>query len=120
MDWFLIAAVVIAAPQASQADLNDKTGSDFAHADIAMNRQYRVNMAAMARMDSIDAPDARSGPTYRTALVASQRAWLRFRDAECLMEGYYFRGGSAQGMAVSDCKATVTRARTAQLRSAGK
>lgn len=119
MIWTLLAALVSSPPQ-TQSNLNDGSGTALARADAAMNRQYRVTLSAMARMDSFDAPDARSGPTYRAALLASQRAWLAFRDTECVVEGYEFRGGSAQGMAVSDCKAKLTRARTAQLATLSK
>ena len=101
----------------SQAGLDERAGAGFAAADAAMNAQYRATLAAMGRMDGLDAPDARSGPGYQDALLAAQRAWLAFRDAECVAEGYQFRGGSAQGMAVAGCKATLTRARTAQLKA---
>lgn len=109
--------LVAAPPDLSQSGLNVRAGGDFTAADAAMNVQYRATVAAMRKMDGVDAPDAKSGLSYQGALLASQRAWLAFRDAECLAEGYHFRGGSAQGMAVEDCKATLTQARTAQLKA---
>lgn len=109
--------LVAATPDTSQSGLNVRAGSDLARADAAMNAQYRVTMAAMRNMDGFDAPDAKSGPSYGQALLAAQRAWLGFRDAECVAEGYHFRGGSAQNMAVADCRTALTQARTAQLKA---
>lgn len=115
----ILAALLLVAgpPELPQSGLNVRAGADFAGADAAMNVQYHATMGAMKKMDGIDAPDAKSGPSYQDALLASQRAWLTFRDTECLAEGYHFRGGSAQNMAVVDCEATLTRARTAQLKA---
>ncbi|WP_375383341.1 lysozyme inhibitor LprI family protein [uncultured Sphingomonas sp.] len=100
----------------TQADLNQQAGTDYRAADAAMNVQYRATLARMTGMDGLHAPDAKAGPSYQAALLASQRAWLQFRDAECIVEGYEFRGGLAQGMAQSQCLGRLTRARTAQLR----
>ena len=101
----------------SPAPLNGRAPDDFAHADATMNVQYRETMAAMKKMDALNEPDAKSGPSYQEALLAAQRAWLMFRDAECVAEGYQFRGGSAQNMTVVGCETTLTRIRTAQLKN---
>ncbi|WP_375394909.1 lysozyme inhibitor LprI family protein [uncultured Sphingomonas sp.] len=105
-----------AAPARSQMELSVQAGTDYRAADAAMNVQYRATMAHMKQMGGLNAPDAQVGPSYRSALLASQRAWLGYRDAECAVEGYEFRGGTAEGMAGSQCLARLTRARTAQLR----
>jgi uncharacterized protein YecT (DUF1311 family) len=55
-------------------------------------------------------------PGYYQALLNAQRAWLKFRDAECRVAGYAMRGGTGEAMIVSSCMAEVTRARTKQLR----
>jgi uncharacterized protein YecT (DUF1311 family) len=110
----LLLALALAAPAAAQtqADLNRQTGRDHARADAALNTAYRAAMARMARSDGYRAPDATTGPGYRNALLASQRAWLAYRDAECVIEGYEFRGGSAEGMALGQCRTRLTRERT--------
>lgn len=96
-------------------DLNACAGADWQRADAAMNAQYRAVMAKMKAADADPQPDATTGPSYAAALLASQRAWLAFRDAECVSEGYRYRGGSMQEMAELGCKASVTKARTKQL-----
>jgi uncharacterized protein YecT (DUF1311 family) len=54
---------------------------------------------------------------YAAALLESQRAWLKFRDTQCVIEGGQYAGGSAQGMTVAGCRTDLTKARTAQLKS---
>ena len=54
-------------------------------------------------------------PLPPAALLASQRAWLAFRDRECVVEGGELAGGSAQGMVIANCRARLTTERTAQL-----
>lgn len=99
------------------ADLNACAGADWQRADAAMNAQYRATLAKMKEADAHPQPDATTGPTYAAALLASQRAWLAFRDAECVSEGYRYRGGTMEQLEVLGCKATLTRARTKQLQT---
>ena len=110
------ALALVAAPALAQnqMQLSQQAAADAARADAEMNVRYRAAMAEMKRKDALHAPDAGPGPTYQAALLASQRAWLKFRDAECLVEGYRYRGGSARPMEAARCQATVTRQRTAQ------
>ena len=112
----LFAALLLAGAGQTQLDMDRAAGLAHQRADAAMNVQYRATMARMRTMDGYHAPDAQTGPSYENALLASQRAWLKFRDAECVIEGYQFRGGSAQPMAQSQCLADVTKQRTQQLK----
>ena len=50
------------------------------------------------------------------ALRAAQRAWIGYRDGQCTLVGFEARGGTMEPMLVSGCKATLTRARTKELR----
>ena len=56
------------------------------------------------------------GPERKNALIEAQRAWIRFRDANC---SFYAdpEGGSAARMAANECflNATVDRAKELQL-----
>jgi uncharacterized protein YecT (DUF1311 family) len=108
-------ALALAAAGQSQLAMNQAAGADWKRADAAMNVQYRATMASMKAADAHPEPAAATGPTYAAALLASQRAWLAFRDAECFSEGYRYRGGSMAPMEVLGCKANLTRARTRQL-----
>lgn len=51
------------------------------------------------------------------ALVKAQRAWIGYRDAQCLSWGFQARGGSMEPMLVSSCEADLTRKRTAELKA---
>ena len=119
----LMALMLAAAAPQTQYDLNMQAGGAYKAADAAMNVAYRQLMALMAGLDRTRAADMQKGvekpdgdPTYQAALLAAQRAWLAYRDADCKVAGFEFRGGSAQNMALGQCLATVTRARTAELR----
>jgi uncharacterized protein YecT (DUF1311 family) len=108
--------IALATPAQTQTDMNAQAGQAAAAADAAMNAQYRQTMAEMKKMDGYNAPDATTGPSYQNALLAAQRAWIAYRDAECVVEGYEFRGGSAESIAHAQCIADLTRARTRQLK----
>ena len=113
----LLMALASPALAQTQTEMTRQAGRSFAEADAAMNGAYRAAMARMKAMDGYHAPNARNRPGYRNALLASQRAWLGFRDAECLVEGYQYRGGSAEPMVVGQCKARLTAQRTQQLKA---
>ena len=48
-------------------------------------------------------------------LDASQAAWEKFRDAECVLEGVEMLGGSGENVTEAQCEADLSRARAAQL-----
>jgi len=108
--YLLIPIILIAQglPAAAQADIPYRT------ADAAMNVQYRATVAAVKRR----AARAGRGDGGQAALLAAQRAWLRYRDAECAPANNPFQGGSAEPMAADQCLSALTRQRTERLRFA--
>ena len=95
--------------------MNAQAGVAYGKADAAMTRQWKLTYAGMKRLDAADTTRG-GGFGYAAALLESQRAWLKFRDTECAIEGGEFAGGSMQGMAVAECRTSLTAERTAQLR----
>jgi uncharacterized protein YecT (DUF1311 family) len=90
-------------------------GRDRRIAEARLNRAYQAANAVMVSMD-VDRNktyDKRVG--YHDALVTSQRAWLKFRETECVAEGYAARGGSMEAQLVAACLIELTEARTKQL-----
>jgi uncharacterized protein YecT (DUF1311 family) len=87
-------------------------------ADAEMNRVWKTVQASMQQVDREDGGDqvGKGEPNYAQALLASQRTWLAFRDAQCRIAGYEWRGGSMEAFAANQCLAAVTTARTQQLR----
>jgi len=107
----LFAAVTSASPTPAQMDPESHADSDYAAADAVMTVQYR---AAMARMRTRDAPQQQT--SFSNALLQAQRAWLPFRDSECLAEAFAYRG-PAPGPVDTQCKTRLTIERTRQLRA---
>jgi len=117
--WMIALALATANPCANantQLAMNQCAGVEYQQADAAMTRQWNVNYAAMKRRDAQDRSRG-GGFGYAAALLESQRAWLKFRDTQCVVEGGQYAGGSMQGMVITQCKTRMTRARTAQLTS---
>ncbi len=102
-----------AAPQ-TQVDMNACAAMDAHRADDAINRQWTITYSTMKRRDAADTSRG-GGPGYAAALLASQRAWLQFRDRQCVVEGLEYAGGSMQPMVIETCRATMTRQRTKAL-----
>jgi len=105
-------------PQVQQ-EMNWCAGRDFEVADERLNAQWKEVAEAMKARDAqfvasgAGGYDTREG--YFESLLEAQRGWLRYRDAQCRLEGYYARGGSLEPLLVSTCKARLTRMRTRQL-----
>lgn len=109
-------------PQAQQ-EMNYCAAQDAERADAELNTVYRSAIERAreadreyARIDPGGA-SARSGePGEEASLREAQRAWVTFRDAHCRLQSFEARGGSMQPMLDAGCRATINRARTAELR----
>lgn len=100
----------------SQADMNQCAYQDFEKADKELNIVYKQ---ALKSQEEVDKQAAEMGPNYVGAVKAlkkAQRAWIDYRDGHCDGVGYEAVGGSMQGMLISGCQATMTTARTKELR----
>lgn len=100
----------------TQADMNQCAYQDFEKADKELNAVYRE---ALKSQEEIDRQSAEMDPVYVGAVKAlkkAQRAWIDYRDGHCDGVGYEAVGGSMQGMLIDGCKATMTTARTKELR----
>ncbi|HTU12929.1 MAG TPA: lysozyme inhibitor LprI family protein [Allosphingosinicella sp.] len=109
-------------PQAQQ-EMNYCAAQDAERADAELNSVYRTSIerAREADRDYARVADGAGGPSdglpgEEATLREAQRAWVSFRDASCRLESFEARGGSMQPMIDGGCRATMTRARTAELR----
>ena len=91
----------------TQADMNRCAGQDYARADAAMTRQWKTTYAAMKNR----------GGRFSAQLLDSQRAWLKYRDAQCTIASAEFEGGSLQPMAAAQCRARLTDLRAKELQT---
>jgi uncharacterized protein YecT (DUF1311 family) len=99
----LVMGLAGAASAQSQSELGDAAHRSYQQADAELNRVYQQLAATH---------DA----GYRAGLVASERAWVRFRDAQCDWQTIGTEGGTIRPMLVSNCLRTLTVQRTAELR----
>lgn len=99
------AADECADPQ-DQATMNACAGKEFEAADKALNAAYHEVVRRIG-----------SDHETRTALTAAQRAWITFRDGECAFQAKSAEGGSIYPMIMAGCEATLTEARTEQLKA---
>ena len=84
-------------------EMLDCMGAEFERQDARLNENYKKLMAKL------------SGKR-KEALLEAQRAWIKFRDANC---NFYYdpEGGSAAHLAGTDCNLNTTADRAAELRN---
>jgi uncharacterized protein YecT (DUF1311 family) len=97
----------------TQTDMTICAGQDFDEADTELNAQYKLTRNEMRQKDA-DANETTDGA--EDALVKAQRAWVSYRDAQCISYGFQARGGSMEPMLVAGCQADLTRKRTEELK----
>lgn len=97
-----------------QSTMNMCAHLDFVAADAKLNDIWPT-LRDEAKMQ--DTELAKGKTEYFDALLASQRAWITYRDAECVRQGFEAHGGSMEPMLVSGCMATLTEARIKDLQS---
>ena len=88
------------APGLSQAELNECYGNAYKKADAELNVLYRQITARL-----------KDDKATTKLLVAAQRAWVAFRDAECDFFASGVSGGSAHGMILAICLDRLTSKR---------
>lgn len=100
------------------SDLDIATCWDAAYrrADADLNKLWPSALKSARNADrAFSATQRRDKPSAAKDLLASQRAWVTFRDAQCAAQGDYAQGGSLEDIIVAQCKAEMTRKRTKQL-----
>lgn len=97
----------------TQMEMTYCAGVDYEKADADLNALWPDIVAAAKQRDEFVAGEVEGTgvPTTFEALLAAQRAWLKFRDAQCEYEAYEVFGGTMQPMVGSLCLARLTRER---------
>jgi uncharacterized protein YecT (DUF1311 family) len=112
----LLAAAASCANAQTQTQMTQCASQAYASADAAMTGQWKATYAYMKDRDA--GTMARGGGFgYAAALLASQRAWLKYRDTQCVISAGEFAGGSMQPMVAAQCKARLTTQRTSELKT---
>lgn len=107
------AKVNCAEPQ-TQMEMTQCAGEDYDKADKELNTEYQKLRKLLAERDK--AADE-NGKGAVDALVAAQRAWVAYRDANCDLTGFQARGGSMEPQIVASCLAQMSRDRTRDLKT---
>ncbi|MFZ1109106.1 MAG: lysozyme inhibitor LprI family protein [Rhodomicrobium sp.] len=87
-----------------QATMNACAEDAYRKADAELNAVYK-------QVQSRNKDDAEAGKL----LVAAERAWVAFRDAECAFDAAPNAGGSIYPLVYFGCLQRLTKARTGQL-----
>jgi uncharacterized protein YecT (DUF1311 family) len=123
----LLAFVLSAAPPAHDprcdsvqtSDLIACASADLTAADAALNAEWKKAHAKAAAQDKdMDAATrvGNDGVTFSQSLLASERAWLAYRDAQCRFETYRNFGGRELSIYQAGCRANLTKQRTQELK----
>ena len=84
--------------------------------DRLMAIQWRAALATVRREDAEARRDHANRPVMAVNLLASQRTWLRYRDAQCGMVSDQSAGGTGYGEMDSRCRIALNRQRAAELK----
>ncbi|OLP62401.1 hypothetical protein BJF93_23595 [Xaviernesmea oryzae] len=100
-----------------QTDMTICAQRDYQEADDALNATYRQAMTRMRKADADLADMPGYPPGAVEALKTAQRAWISYRDGQCVLAGFPVRGGTLEPMLVAGCQADLTRKRTEELKA---
>lgn len=94
-------------------ELENCLAKELTAADAKLNAAYQQALSAIAAGDT----PAAQKVAWRDNLVAAQRAWLAYRDANCKFDlvGAEWNFGSGTTSAQQQCVLALTQARTSEL-----
>ncbi len=87
----------------TQLEMNEKAHIKAVQADTELNSIYKQLIEKLTVKEKAN-------------MLQAQRAWIRFRDAQCRFEWQTYEGGSIAPLNFSECFARMTRARTKELK----
>jgi uncharacterized protein YecT (DUF1311 family) len=87
----------------TQAELNEQSSVEYKKADKELNKIYG---ALLSKLDASE----------KKAFIASEKAWIAFRDLECKFECMENEGGSIYPLSYSSCMTNMTEKRTKELK----
>lgn len=85
--------------------------------DKHLNAEYKATRAYMKAADTDEAEYFPEFARRVETLLAAQRAWIAFRDAECDLAYAEWGSGSMRNIAWADCRMQMTAERTIELRA---
>lgn len=92
--------------ESNQMEMNDCSYQDYKDADKQLNATYNKLVSLVAA----------HGKKFKAKLVASQKAWMAFRDKECDFAAALNQGGSIYPLLYNSCMTDLTSKRTEELK----
>ena len=96
----------------AQSEMTQCATLDYEKADKELNQIW-----PKLKSDAQGSDEGTGKSEYLDALLASQRTWIAFRDAECTWQGFEMHGGSGEPMLYYGCLARLTQQRIKQLQT---
>lgn len=93
--------------QATTVEMVDCAGWHYSIAERWLDQEYKATAAGME-------------PAAKERLREAQRAWLKFRDAQCALEREAAEGGTIAPILEIDCRTELTRERARVLSGGGE
>lgn len=100
----------------STAEMHECIGAQYAIADKELNAVYKDLKRQLLERIMGSAETESDALETDKRLVAAQRAWISFRDAECQLQGIDMLGGSGEGLIIHSCRLSMTKERVKALR----
>ena len=91
-------------------DINECAYKDYQKADLALNEMYKRVLDAFK-----SSQDEANGYSTRADLIEAQRAWVKFRDANCNAVYDRWQQGTIRGLMRNACLKELTEQRSKQL-----
>jgi uncharacterized protein YecT (DUF1311 family) len=102
----------------------DKDSSDAAmkmcsnqagkEADKLLNKVYQAALKSFKGSHAGQPPSSDSRESSKR-LMASERAWVAYRNADCSLQGVTMLGGTGESLVISDCFYLLTKNRVKDL-----
>ncbi|HEV2470171.1 MAG TPA: lysozyme inhibitor LprI family protein [Candidatus Sulfotelmatobacter sp.] len=106
----------------SQRQMDDCAAFEYKQADAHLNKVYRKAVEYMtddrARAQKVgDQKQVKYEETAIASLKEAERTWISYRDIQCKAAAQQYEGGSMAPMIYSQCLTTLTKHRSADLKS---
>jgi uncharacterized protein YecT (DUF1311 family) len=98
----------------STVGMKECTGAAFDSADKLLNQEYSAYVATLKKKSGDPLTDKDDAETLRR-LVASEKAWVAFRDTNSSLAGTTMLGGTGEGLVIADTAYEMTKARVLEL-----
>jgi uncharacterized protein YecT (DUF1311 family) len=105
----------------TQMEITVCSSEEFERVDADLNRVWRRASSKLHAFDQSAERKRDKLTALYPILLASQRAWLRYREEQCTFESKYSaEGGSAEQSFGSRCRTRLTKQRIEELQRSGQ